>query len=84
MANPGDVVLGRGILEQGVGAAAVGALHVGKLDDGHAGAGGRLEGGGVVHLGSRRRSDKLGVGRGGKKERGGGEAQNEAGPLAES
>ena len=63
VADPGDVVLRGGLLEDGVGGGAVGALHVLKLDDGHAGAGRRLEGGGVVDRGGGRRAE-LGVGGG--------------------
>jgi hypothetical protein len=59
------VVLGRGISEHRVGAAAVGAFHVFKFDDGHAGAGGRTKGGGVMDLGSRGWSAELSVGSGG-------------------
>ena len=81
----GNLVLGRGLLEQRVGAAAVRALHVFKLDNGHARAGGRLEGGGVMHLSSGRRRDKLGAGPGGgDKQRDDGKAQRKAGPPAKS
>jgi len=70
VANPGDVVFGGGLFEEGVGVGAVGALEVFKLDDGDACAGRRLEGRGVVDLGSGRRAE-LGVG--GDGERGGGD-----------
>jgi len=42
--DPGDFVLGGGLLEQGVGVGAVGAFHVFEFNDGHAGAGGRAQG----------------------------------------
>ena len=64
VADPWDVVLGRGLFEERVGAGAVGALKVLKLDDGDAGAGRRLEGGRVVDLRGIGRA-KLGVGRDG-------------------
>ena len=72
-----------GFFQQWVGAAAVGALHVFKLDDGHAGAGGRLERGGIVDLRSRRRRAKLGVSGDGK-ESGKGKGQQQAGRPVES
>ena len=83
VADPGDVVIGRGFFEHGVGAAAIGALHVFKFDDGHAGAGGGTEGGGVVDLGSGRRRTELGVGGGGGggEEKRGGEGQGEGGVV---
>ena len=71
VAEPGDVVFGRGIFEEGVGAGAVGALHVFKFDDGYTGAGGGTEGAGVVDLGSRGRRAELGVCAGGEEKRGG-------------
>jgi hypothetical protein len=46
-----------------------GTLHVGKLDDGYAGAGGRMERGGVQHMGSRRRNGKLSVGAGSRNQK---------------
>ena len=52
VADPGNVIAGGGFFEDGIGAAAVGALHVFELDDGDARAGGRMEGGGIVDLGS--------------------------------
>lgn len=80
VADPGDVVGGRGFFEDGVGAAAVGALHVFKFDDGYAGASRGMEGGGVVDLGSGRRCAELGVGGGGEEKRGG-EGQGEGGAV---
>jgi hypothetical protein len=64
VADPGDVVLGRGVFKDGVGVAAVGALHIFEFDDGDACAGGRFEGGGVVH-GCGGRRTKLRAGSGG-------------------
>jgi hypothetical protein len=65
--------------------AAVRALQVFKLDQSYAGAGGRPEGGGVVHRSSRGRREKLGVDPGGgDKKRGYGEAQKKAGRPAKS
>ena len=81
VADPGDVVGGRGIFEHGVGAAAVGALHVFKFDDGYAGTGGGTEGGRVVDRGSRGRRAELGVGGGGGEEKRGGEGQGEDGAV---
>ena len=64
VADPWDVVFGRGVFEEWVGAGAVRALKVFKLDDGDASAGRRLEGRRVVDLGGIGRA-KLGVGRDG-------------------
>src|SRR6266702_977108 len=75
VADPRNVVLGGGFFEQGVGAAAVGALHIFKFDDGDAGSGGRLEGGGVVDLGSGGWGNELCVRGGRKGERGGDEGK---------
>jgi hypothetical protein len=83
MAHQWNLVLGRGFFQERIGAGAVGALIVRKLDDGHAGASGRLEGGGVMHLSSGRRRDKLGLGSGGDgQQRGGGKAEPKAGARA--
>ena len=77
MAHPGDVVLGGGLHEVWVGGGADGALHVSEFDDSDAGAGGRLEGGGVVDLRGLRRAE-LGVGGGrGEEQRGRDEGQGE-------
>lgn len=79
VADPGDVVLGGGLFEQRVGAGAVGALHVFEFDDGDAGSGGWLEGGGIVDLGGGRRGRAAELGMGGRgrndgqRERGSGE-----------
>jgi hypothetical protein len=43
-----------------------------------------MERGGVMHLGSGRRSAELGVGGGGYKKRGDGKTQKEAGPHSEN
>jgi len=78
MAHQWNFVFGRSFLEQGVGAAAIGALIVNKLDQSHAGSGGRLEGGGVVHLRCGRRA-KLGVCTGGGEQSGGKSEHPESG-----
>ncbi len=62
MADPRNVVLGSGLFKERVGAGAVRAFHVFPFDDGHPGAGGRLEDGWVVDLGSGRRNIELGAG----------------------
>ena len=74
VADPGDRILFGGLFEEGIGAGAVGALEVFKLDDGDAGAGRGLEGGGVMDLGGFRRA-KLGVGHGRDEEQRGGDKQ---------
>ena len=81
VADPGDVVFGRGLFEEGVCAGAVGALKVFKLNDGDASAGRRLEGGGVVDLGGIGLAE-LGVGWDGD-EGGEGEGKQKAGELAQ-
>jgi hypothetical protein len=85
MAHQWNLVLGRGLFQERVGVGAVGALIVRKLDDGHASAGGRLEGGSVVYLSSGLRRDKLGLGSGGDgQQRGGGKAEPKAGARTKS
>jgi len=79
VAHQRNLVFGRGFFQKRVGARAVRALVVRKLNDGNAGAGGRLEGGGVVHLSPGRRRDKLGLGSGGGHERDGGKDEPQAG-----
>jgi len=79
MANPGNLVSGRGRFDDGIMCATERAFKVRKLDDGHTSTGWRPEGRGVMHLGFRRA--KLGVDTGGSdKKRDRGEAEQKAAP----
>ena len=66
--DPGDVIFFGGLFEQRVGGGAVGALEVFKFDDGDFGAGGRLEGSGVMDRGGFWRAE-LGMRSEGEEER---------------
>lgn len=75
VADDGDLVVVGGVVDEGEGACAGGALEVFELVDGDAGAGGRLDHGGVFeHRSGADRNGALGAaGRGRREEKGGGE-----------
>ena len=71
VADEGDLIFGYGLIDHGIGVGAVRAVKIEELDDGHTGAGGRLERRGVVNVGSVGRRAKLTLRRAGQKRNNG-------------
>jgi hypothetical protein len=76
MADPGNVVLGRGFAEKRIGPGAIGALHIFEFDDRDAGSGRGLQGRRIMDLGCGGTGGAAELSVGGGEQAGGGERKN--------